>query len=350
MQWPFLGLRWDHAVRRCCGAVVALCMLVMPVIPAFSQDADEADTPQTSTTDANSRTMLEDEVEDALELIREGQPETGTEMLRRLGELGNANAFFHLAEINRLGAGKEATEPVALMYYRFAARLGHTRASLSLANLLFFEGNGEGDVNEAIEIWQQYALEGEPEAMYLLGMVYWNGENGILPDPVRAYGLVWRASQLEYAPAVSAEPEMQSQLSDEARETALAYAATMRTKGFDNKPLALELVTDDASAIIKSYEESKGDKVKPEDWNTVWHLEVGFAMSREEIERVQARIMANEKTDVQDLFSEVVENANRPGMFRLVFGPVESMQRAVKHCVALKRAGHDCFAKPPVEE
>ncbi len=345
MVQPLFGNMWFRPLRRGFASVFAAWLLVVPA-PLSAQDAETEPAPQTST----GSTMLEAEVEDALQLIRDGQVETGVETLRRLGELGNADAFFHLAEINRLGAGKEATEPVALMYYRFAARLGHTRAALSLANLLFFEGSGEGDVNEAVEIWQQYALEAEPEAMYLLGMVYWNGESGILPDPVRAYGLVWRASQLQYTPAVEAEPEMRSQLSDEARETALAYAATMRSKGFDDKPLALELVTDDASAIIKSYEESKGDKVKPDDWNTVWHLEVGFAMSKEEIEKVQARIMANEKTDVQDLFSEVIENANRPGMYRLVFGPVESMQRAVKHCVALKRAGHDCFAKPPVEE
>lgn len=349
MNWPHLAYIANLTDVRICVAALSACLLVPALCPVSAQEAEDTDAVPPSSSGPSSRTMLEDEVEDALQMIREGQAEAGVEVLRRLGELGNADAFFHLAEINRLGAGKEAAKPVALMYYRFAARLGHARAALSLANLLFFEGGDEGEVNEAIEIWQHHALEGQPEAMYLLGMVYWNGESGILPDPVRAYGLVWRAKQLQYGPAIEAEPEMQSQLSEEAREEALAYAATMRTKGFDNKPLALELVTDDARAIIESYEESKGDKVKPEDWDTVWHLEVGFAMSRAEIEEVQARIMANEKTDVQDLFSEVVESANRPGMYRLVFGPVESMQRAVKHCVALKRAGHDCFAKPPVE-
>ena len=332
-------------------ALSILLLTAFTALPVAAQEIeDDAPPPVPLQT---GPTLEQDEINDALALVRDGNVDAAVERLRRLGELGNSDAFFHLAEINRLGAGKEASEDVALMYYRFAARLGHKRAALSLANILFFEGTSndtEADYKEAIDIWQQYSLEGDPEAMYLLGMVYWNGEGGVLPDPVRAYGLIHRASALQYAPALEAEPAMREQLSLDARAKALEYSEQIALTGFDDKPLALELVTDDADAIIKNYEETRDKREKPEDWNTVWHLEVGFAMSEEDIKKLQAQIIANPKTDVKDMFSEVIENANREGLYRLVFGPVPSMQEAVRHCVVLKRAGHDCFAKPPREE
>ncbi|WP_417449229.1 SPOR domain-containing protein [Kordiimonas sp.] len=330
-----------------------VCLTLGVAIFAASVDAqdDEGDRLDRVPTDLTGPDFAESEIDDALTLIREGNPEAGIDLLRRMGENGNADAFFHLAEINRLGAGKEASESVAMMYYRFAARLGHRRASLSLANILFFEGREtEAEYKEAIGIWQELALKGEPEAMYLLGMVYWNGDGGVLPDPVRAFGLLTRAARLQYGPAIEAEPAMREQLSLEARATALDFADNMIVEGFDERPLALELVTDDADTIIKNYEETRGKTEKPEDWDDVWHLEVGFAMSEEEIKKLQASIIANPKTDVADMFTEVVENTNRPGLYRLLFGPVDNIQDAVRHCVALKRAGHDCFAKPPKEE
>lgn len=333
-------------------AVLVLLSLTLGAsrVPAgYAQEVEDDVPPPVAV--QTSPSLEEAEIEDALTLIRDGKIEAGTETLRRLGELGNADAFFHLAEINRLGAGKEASDNVALMYYRFAARLGHKRAALSLANILFFEGSdNESDYKEAIDIWQQYALDGEPEAMYLLGMVYWNGEGGVLTDPVRAYGLINRASRLQYPPALEAEPAMREQLGHDARAKALEYADQLAVTGFDDKPLALELVTDDAETIIKSYEETRDKREKPDDWNTVWHLEVGFAMTEQDIKKLQAQIVANPKTEVDGLFTEVLENVNREGLYRLVFGPVDSMQDAVRHCVVLKRAGHDCFAKPPREE
>ncbi|WP_262692564.1 SPOR domain-containing protein [Kordiimonas aestuarii] len=326
-------------------------LAALMAVPVAAQQEDEEEIPERTPTVFSGPTMADSEIEDALALVREGNVEAGAETLRRLGELGNPDAFFHLAEINRLGAGKESSEDVALMYYRFAARLGHRRAALSLANILFFEGQDtEAEYKEAMEIWQKYALRGEPEAMYLLGMVYWNGEGGVLPDPVRGYGLVTKATQFEYAPAIEAEPAMREQLSLDARAKAAAFADNMALEGFDDTPLALELVTDDADTIIKGYEEAKGKQEKPENWDDVWHLEVGFAMSQEEIKKLQAKIIADPKADVKDMFSEVIENTNREGLYRLVFGPVGSMQDAVRHCVALKRVGHDCFAKPPREE
>jgi TPR repeat protein len=285
----------------------------------------------------------EEEVSEALDLIRDGNVEAGVDMLRRIGELGSAEAFFHLAEIHRLGAGKEAAPPVAMMYYRLAAQMGNKQAALNLANILFFEEDTEASIKEAMAIWQQYALLGDVEATYLLGMLYWNGDGQQVADPVRGYGLMWRAAQAGYGPAAEAEPDMRLQLAVEAQEAGEAYGRELEIRGFSAKPLDLHLVTDDVPELPQ---DSEGD-AKPEDWEAVWRLEVGFAMREEDSRALQRKILAEEKSTVADLFSEIVESPNRPGLYRLLFGPIGGMQDAVNRCVALKRAGHDCFAKPP---
>jgi len=288
--------------------------------------------------------QLGDGIRNALELIREDQVSAAIDMLRRLGELGNAEAFFHLAEIHRIGVGREPAPKIALMYYRLGAQMGSKQAALNLANILFFEGDrDEASVQEAMAIWQQYALLGDVEAMYLLGMVYWNGEGGMVPDPIRGYGLVWRAAGTDYAPATETEPAMREQLQQDAVKAAQEYAQNLEVKGFDRKPLDLHLVTDEEIDLPDEDPRS----LKPEDWDAVWRLEVGFAMGEEDTRQLEKDILKKKSDAVGDLYHEVIEAPNRPGLYRLLFGPIGGMQDAVKRCVALKRAGFDCFAKPP---
>ncbi|NVJ98956.1 MAG: sel1 repeat family protein [Alphaproteobacteria bacterium] len=276
-------------------------------------------------------------------LIRQGNVEAGIDMLRRIGELGNAEAFFYLAEINRTGDVKEASEQVSMMYYRLASQMGNKKASLNLANILFFDGSGSrAEVEEALAIWQQYAMLGDIESIYLLGMLYWNGEGGQVPDPIRGYGLIWRAAEAGYPPAQETEPAMREQLNADAIAAGQTYASDFEVKGFDNKPLDIHLVTDQEIAIPEPDEVEK-----PTDWTTVWRLEVGFAMSREDTEALQKDIYAKKKGAVEGLHSEIIEAPNRPGLYRLLFGPIGGMQNAVSKCVDLKRGGFDCFAKPP---
>lgn len=285
-----------------------------------------------------------EEVSEAMALIRDGNVSAGIDMLRRLGELGNAEAFFFLAEINREGELKEASEEVSMMYYRLAAQMGSKQAALNLANILFFDGSGSrAELDEALAIWQQYAMLGDVESMYLLGLLYWNGEGGQIPDPIRGYGLMWRAAEAGYPDSVETEAAMREQLNEEAIAAAKAYAATFEVKGFGKKPLDLHLVTDE----VPELPEEDSEALKPEDWDAIWRLEVGFAMSREDSEELRKDILRKEQDTVGDLYNEIIEAPNRPGLFRLLFGPVTGMQQAVSKCVSLKRAGFDCFAKPP---
>lgn len=303
-------------------------------------------------TGAFAQSQSDDEaVQDALELIRSGDMQRGVLMMQELAEKGMPEALFHMGEIHKLGIGKdEPNIPVATMYYRLASRLGHERASLLLANILFFDGDGSDTTYaEALEVWQSLALKGYSEAIYMLGMVYWNGEAGTTRDPIRGYGLVWLASEQGYSDAIQNELSMKAMLNGNARETAMDYATNLEDRGFGTEPLAIDLVLDSVPGAPVSTPVPAEEKPleKPDDWSQVWRLEVGFAMSELEVERLHAVINSTQAKVVGSLFSEVVESANRPGLYRLVFGPVKSMHDAVTRCVDLKRAGHDCFAKPP---
>ncbi|MBL4836507.1 MAG: SPOR domain-containing protein [Kordiimonadaceae bacterium] len=306
---------------------------------------------QTSTNESTNETA----VEDALTFIRNGEIQRGVVALEALALQGVPEALFHMGEINKLGIGKDQPSiPVATMYYRLASRLGHERASLLLANILFFDGDGsDATFAEAMTAWQSLALAGNAEAIYMLGMVYWNGEAGTKRDPVRGYGLVWLAAEKGYSGAEQNELSMKGMLNSSARKTGVDYAQNLNERGFSAEPLAMDLVLDSvpsaAGTISTPIPEEDKPLVKPEDWTTVWRLEVGFAMDQDKVTLLQKVINGRQSKVVGGLFSEVIDSANRPGLYRLVFGPVKSMHDAVNRCVDLKRAGYDCFARPPEE-
>lgn len=314
-----------RAVPR--GISVVFCALMLTVA-AVGQTADEQS------------------VDDALQAIRDGDIQKGASILQRLGEQANPEALFHLAEMARLGVGREASLPIAIMYYRLAGRLGNAPAAMNLANLLYFEGTGsEAEMAEAFGIWQTQALKGNPEAGFLLGMIYWNGEMGRTPDPIRGYGLVWRAAQAGYNDAVQAELTMRAQLNGDASKLGREYGAALEEQGFSDELLGMHLLVDGYE--VGSADTDGAPPEKPENWTTVWRLEVGFAMQEDDAKKLLQRIQVEEAATVKDLYGEVINSPNRPGMYRLLFGPVDSMHNAVSRCVSLKRAGHDCFAKAP---
>lgn len=285
-------------------------------------------------------------VEDALNAIRDGDFKTGRAILQHLSEQSNGEAFYHLAEMSRLGIGGDPSMSIAVMYYRFAAKLGNAKAAMKLANILYFEGEKTpADVAEAFATWQTYALRGNAEAAYLLGLIYWNGENGRAPDPVRGYGLVWRAAQAGYELAIPAELEMRSLLPGEARTAGQSYGQQLDSLGFSDDHMNIEMLVEGWKPDEKDEEEKPLEK--PEDWSTVWHLEVGFAMREADAAAMLDRIQTEHGDIIEGLHSEMVQSANRTGRYKLVFGPMDGMHPAVRLCVDLKRAGFDCFARPP---
>jgi cell division septation protein DedD len=371
----------------CSGALLLFAAPVLPLVLAWPLQAGQylaEDTQQAipTTTQAvekpldekpeHEKTANEESVEIALNYIRNNQIERGVFILQRLAGQGNGDSLYHMGELYRLGIGREKSASVATMYYRLATALDHEKAALALANFLYFEGDGsEKTIAEALGVWQNLALNGNVESMYLLGMVYWNGDVGLEQDPIRGYGLVWRASQAGYRDAEQSELTMHSILNAEAREAAMEYGKTYTVKGFTDKIAAPDVLTVEAASteiadasiaadsdVAPTAEPTKTAAkpapkpkpkplVRPDDWTTVWRLEVGLAMSKLEVRRLQSLITQAQAGAVGGMFSEILPSTNRPGLYRLIYGPVSGLHQAVSTCVTLKRSGHDCAAKAP---
>ncbi len=281
-------------------------------------------------------------IEDALNAIRNQETEKGMGMLQGLADQANSEALFHLAEMSRLGVGGKQSMTVAIMYYRLAGKLGNEKAAMKLANILYFDGEGTPtEISEALAIWQTYALQDNAEALYLLGLIYWNGENGRTPDPLRGYGLIWRAAARGYNDAIQSELTMRAQLPGDARAVGQAYGERLAQLGFTDELIGMDLLVEGWQPDEKTAAE------KPDDWTAVWRLEVGFAMREDDANTMLAQIKRDHGEVIVGLFGEVVEAPNRIGRYRLLFGPVDSLHSAVNLCVSLKRGGFDCFAKPP---
>jgi len=301
---------------------------------AWAQDAP-APNPQSSSADDRV-------IEDALNAIRNQDTEKGMGLLQRLADQANPEALYHLAEMSRLGIGGKQSMTVATMYYRLAGKLGNEKAAMKLANILYFDGDGTpAEISEALATWQTYALQGNAEAAYLLGIIYWNGENGRTPDPLRGYGLVWRSAQTGYNDAVQSELTMRAQLPGKARDAGQIYGERLDELGFSDELIGMDL-------LVEGWEpDEKKASEKPDDWTKVWRLEVGFAMRQEDAAAMMERINRDHAETLKGLFGEMAESPNRPGRYRLLYGPAEGLHAAVSLCVTLKRAGFDCFAKPP---
>ena len=296
-------------------------------------------------------------VSEALDQIRDGKVNLGVQSLLELANGGNADAFFHLGQIYALGAGRTRSVSVAAMYFRLAGQLGHQRAELSLANLLFFEGEEGAQLEEALQIYRQYAIAGEPEALYVMGLAYWNGDVTGESDPVRGYGLVWLASERGYTPAAEAELEMNGLLSFEARRFARKYAENLKEQGITDDLLAPELVdsetSDDDTLAEPDVTVSTPDATEQQnletmaDWEDVWRVEVGAASSREAANRLSRIIGQKMGDDAAGLQRRVIQMPDQPDRFKILYGPLDTFQDAVLQCVKFKARGYDCFSRAP---
>ncbi|MBL4787755.1 MAG: sel1 repeat family protein [Kordiimonadaceae bacterium] len=362
-------------------AAYALLFVTFSSISLSAQEA-EVVASQAAPPDAPSSELSEDEqkIENALTALRDGNITRGTAILHVEAREGNAEAMFHLAELYRLGVGQDVSVPVALMFYRLASVSGHKRASLSLANLLFFEGDGTAkSYSEALTVWQTLSLEGDLESTYLLGMVYWNGDATVKRDPVRGYGLVWRAAEEGYEDAVQSELVMKSILGLDAREAAIEYGKSLEIEGFSDGTIGADLLVDDqgvsllaqadpveagagagagagaeAEAGAEPETEAKKEEVatvfvyeKPDDWTKVWRLQVGRTMTQDRLQRFREFVVNEQFALIGKLVSDSVPSAVQPGFYRLVMGPMPSLLSAVNTCVALSKAGHACKVQAP---
>jgi TPR repeat protein len=94
---------------------------------------------------------------------------------RRAAEQGNADAQNALAVAYAEGVDGPRNLDAARRLWEEAAKQGHAAAQYNLASLLAATAQTKGDMATAAE-WLRRAAEGDPDAQYFLGNLYYNGE------------------------------------------------------------------------------------------------------------------------------------------------------------------------------
>jgi TPR repeat protein len=107
-------------------------------------------------------------------------PDTGSTLLQKSADLGNADAMFELYIHYAQGLGVPPDEQLAYNHCRKAADAGHPRA---MYNIGAFHASGRGvpkSIPEAIKWYERAADAGNPSAMAGLATIYATGDGGEL--------------------------------------------------------------------------------------------------------------------------------------------------------------------------
>jgi hypothetical protein len=161
----------------------------------------------------------EDPVKAGVEAWQRGDFKAAVALWRAPAVGGNPDAEFNLAQAYKLGRGVTADLTVAEDWYRRAAMQGHPQAEDNYGLALFQNGKRA----EAVQWLEKSAARGEPRAQFVLGTMYFNGDN-VSRDWVRAYALVVRSSQSGLNQASSALAQMDKYISLQERQDGLALA------------------------------------------------------------------------------------------------------------------------------
>lgn len=128
-------------------------------------------------------------VKDGVDAWTRGDYKAAVKQWQGPAAAGDADAQFNLAQAYRQGRGVKQDMNKAMDLFRRSAQQGHMRAADTYGLLLFVSGRRE----EAMPWIEASAARGEPNAQYLLGTAYFNGDL-VQKDPVRAYALMSRAA------------------------------------------------------------------------------------------------------------------------------------------------------------
>ncbi|WP_188055720.1 SPOR domain-containing protein [Sphingosinithalassobacter sp. CS137] len=163
--------------------------------------------------------VAEDPVREGVEAWSRGDYWAAVEKWRAPAVAGNPDAQFNLGQAYKLGRGVDADLAAAEDWYRRAALQGHPQAEDNYGLALFQNGKR----GEAVQWLQRSASRGEPRAQFVLGTMYFNGDE-VERDWVRAYALIVRSSQAGLPQANQALAQMDRYISLQERQEGLALA------------------------------------------------------------------------------------------------------------------------------
>ncbi|MEI9851597.1 MAG: SPOR domain-containing protein [Sphingomonas sp.] len=161
----------------------------------------------------------EDPVKAGVEAWERGDFKAAVDRWRSPAVSGNADAQFNLGQAYKLGRGVNADLAAAEEWYRKAAVQGHPQAEDNYGLALFQNGKR----TQAVEWLKRSSARGEPRAQFVLGTMFFNGDN-VERDWVRAYALIVRASQAGLPQASAALSQMDRYISLGDRQQGLTLA------------------------------------------------------------------------------------------------------------------------------
>jgi len=314
-------------------------------------------------------------------------------------EQGDADAQFNLGQAYKLGRGVPADVKAAQMWYEKAAQQGHEQAQANLGLILF----QNGDRQNAMPWIRKAADRGEPRAQYVLGTALFNGD--LAPrDWPRAYALMTRAAAAGLPQASTSLQQMDQYMSASDRQAGIAIARDLEKGGkladstvkpavpavapapaakstpatkpgmLAKAPAPIKTAAPAPSAaapeatptppkkpIEKKQPEKKaadGTPAKPvtapappsaektaaptQFRKGSWRIQLGAFGSRAAAETAWAHIAKNEALKGQEPTYTAVKT-----LTRLQAGPFAGKAEANGACVALRKAGANCFPVAP---
>lgn len=125
------------------------------------------------------------------------------EEVKKLAEMGRADAQNRLGEIYRLGRGIRQNDSEAVKWYLKAAEQGYDEAQFNLGFMYNFGYGVVQNYREAMKWYRKAAEKGNVIAQYNLGAMYYNGY-GIKRDKSEAKKWLSKSAEKGYNPAKEA--------------------------------------------------------------------------------------------------------------------------------------------------
>lgn len=220
----------------CTTALMGLTLAGFASAPALAQKQAPARAPARGA--AASAAALD--VKAGVDAWSRGDHALAIRIWQPFADKGDADAQFNLGQAYRQGIGVTQDLQRAEVFYAKAAAQGHLRAADNYGLLLFQRGQH----NAALPYVRDAADRGDPRALYLMGLAYFNAE-GVGKDWVRAYALESLAAQpmsggpgLPQAREALAQMDKYIELQDRQRGISLATELAAQIEANRNRQLA----------------------------------------------------------------------------------------------------------------
>jgi cell division septation protein DedD len=266
-----------------------------------------------------------------------------------LADAGNADALFDLAQLYRNGRGVPADRSYAEDLLRRAAAKGHAAAQTLLGHMKIEDGN----MAEAARWLAPAALAGDPDARFLIGTLYANGD-GVERDPILAFAYLSAARDGGVARAGPSIAILEKTMSDDDLAKARVIAARLvhyQAETAATVPGAPKRLGAPARAqAVKEKPVASAGKGRPAapahalPTDATWRVQLGAFSSHDKAAEAWAGIVAKTRATLRTA-RPIYVPAGPVVRLQIAGGP--DRKDSVYLCEALRQHKQDCIVVRP---